>query len=93
MRAPRRGAETEAFVRSIAFSLPPSDFGSFRAIDAMAAAIRVREQPLRTLLAACRDELSRAAAIMDDHGRADQAAHMRGVVGEIDVALGRSVPT
>jgi hypothetical protein len=33
----------EDFVRAVAMSLPPSDFGSHRAIQAMAEAIVVRE--------------------------------------------------
>jgi len=39
--------EVESFVRTVAYSLPPSDFGSFRAIKAMAAAIREREKASR----------------------------------------------
>lgn len=39
--------EIEAFVRDVAMSLPPSDFGSWRAIKAMSAAIKERERTTR----------------------------------------------
>lgn len=44
----------EDFVRGVAMSLPPSDFGSGRAIQAMAAAIRKRYAAYDSLLEALR---------------------------------------
>ena len=102
-----RLADIEATVRHLAHSMPPSDFGSTRVIQAVAALVHEREQSLAAVLTASqahaaaleasnagfREALAVAVKVANEAADLwDRAAPMDAKLGKLLLALAGHVP-